>query len=91
MQPMIVLYIVDISYLLRLPIMEYAIGAAMNNDDSVPKITPSIIAKAKLLMLSPPRMNIHSNTTNVLSDVFMVRASVVFSESLKSENLSCLG
>ena len=69
---------------MRLPITRYAVGAAMNIDESVPIHTPRIIANEKLLMLSPPRMNIQSNTINVDSDVFNVRANVVLSESLKS-------
>ena len=53
----------------------------MNNEESVPKITPRIIANEKLRMLSPPKMKIASNTTNVLNDVLIVRASGVFKES----------
>ena len=37
----------------------------MNIEDNVPKITPKIIAKEKLRMLSPPNINIHNNTNNV--------------------------
>ena len=59
----------------------YAIGEATNRDDSVPMTTPRIIAKAKLRIESPPRMKIHSNTINVLKEVLMVRARVVFRES----------
>lgn len=63
----------------------------MNNEESVPKITPRIIANEKLRMLSPPKMKIASNTTNVLNDVLIVRASVVFKESLNNVYLSRLG
>lgn len=63
----------------------------MNNEESVPKITPRIIANEKLRMLSPPKMKIASNTTNVLNDVLIVRASVVFKESLNKVYLSRLG
>ena len=63
----------------------------MNNDESVPKITPRIIANEKLRMLSPPRIKIQSNTSKVLIDVLIVRARVVFNESLKRRALSCLG
>ncbi len=65
-------------------IMLYAIGDAMNSDDNVPITTPKIIANAKLRIESPPRMKIHSNTINVLNDVLIVRASVVFNESLNN-------
>lgn len=63
----------------------------MNNEDKVPNITPSIIANEKLRMLSPPSMKIHNRTSNVLNDVFNVRARVVFSEVLNSSILSRLG
>ena len=63
---------------MRLPITRYAVGAATNNDEQVPITTPRIIANAKLLMLSPPRMKIQSNTINVETDVLIVRARVVF-------------
>ena len=65
-------------------IMLYAIGDAMNSEDNVPITTPRIIANAKLRIESPPRMKIHSNTINVLNDVLIVRASVVFKESLNN-------
>lgn len=63
----------------------------MNNDDKVPNTTPRIIANEKLRMLSPPKIKIESNTTKVLTEVFIVRASVVFKESLNNEYLSRLG
>ena len=63
----------------------------MNNEESVPNTTPRIIANEKLRMLSPPRMKIASNTTKVLTEVFMVRASVVCKEELNKLNLSRLG
>ena len=49
------------------------------------------MGKDKLRIESPPRMKIHSNTIKVLSDVLMVRASVVFSESLNRGSLSRFG
>ena len=64
--------------------MLYAIGDAMNKEDKVPITTPRIIANANLRIDSPPRMKIHSNTINVLNDVLIVRASVVFKESLNN-------
>ena len=42
------------------------------------------IAKAKLRILSPPSTKIHNNTINVLNEVLMVRAKVVFNESLNN-------
>lgn len=68
-----------------------ATGAAMNNEESVPNTTPRIIANEKLLMLSPPRMKIQSRTINVLTDVLIVRARVVFNEILNSSYLSRFG
>lgn len=63
----------------------------MKIDDNVPKITPSIIAKEKLRMLSPPRTKIQSNTINVLTEVLIVRASVVFNDVLNKSNLLRFG
>ena len=63
----------------------------MNNDESVPNTTPRIIANEKLRMLSPPRMKIQSNTINVLIEVLIVRARVVFSERLNNSRLSRFG
>ena len=66
-------------------------GDATNSEDNVPHTTPRIIANAKLRMESPPRMKIHSSTINVLSEVLMVRAKVVFNESLNNWNLLRFG
>ena len=63
----------------------------MNKEDNVPITTPRIIANAKLRIESPPRMKIHSNTINVLNEVLIVRARVVFNESLNSCFLSRFG
>ena len=41
-----------------------------------PKNTPSIIANAKLRILSPPSINIDNNTINVENDVLIVRVNV---------------
>ena len=49
------------------------------------------MAKAKLRMLSPPKMKMLNNTINVLSDVLMVRANVVFNESLNKRAWSRFG
>ena len=56
----------------------------MKIEDNVPITTPKIIAKAKLRILSPPSTKIHNNTINVLNEVLMVRAKVVFNESLNN-------
>ena len=63
----------------------------MNNEESVPNTTPRIIANEKLRMLSPPRMKIQSNTINVLTEVLIVRARVVFNERLNNSRLSRFG
>jgi hypothetical protein len=54
----------------------------MKIDDNVPNTTPRIIANEKLRMLSPPRMQIQSNTSNVDVDVLMVRANVSLIDAL---------
>ena len=59
-----------------LPKVRKAMGAAMKIDESVPKITPRLMAKAKLWMLSPPKNKMQSNTISVENDVLMVRANV---------------
>ena len=56
----------------------------MNNEVNVPITTPRIIANAKLRILSPPNTKIHNNTINVLNEVLIVRAKVVFNESLNN-------
>ena len=61
----------------------------MKIEESVPKITPRIMAKAKLRMLAPPRMKIHSNTINVEIEVLTVRARVWLILSLNNDCLSC--
>ena len=61
----------------------------MNREDNVPITTPRIIANAKLRIESPPRMKIHSSTINVLNEVFIVRARVVFNESEGVTNIVC--
>ena len=54
----------------------------MKSEEQVPMTTPRIIANAKLRMLSPPRKKIQSNTMSVDTDVLIVRANVIFNESL---------
>ena len=56
----------------------------MKIDDRVPKITPRIMAKAKLRMLAPPRQKITASTMNVETEVLMVRFRVLFRELLNS-------
>ena len=56
----------------------------MKIEDNVPMYTPSIIANAKLRILSPPSMKIESNTINVENDVLIVRANVWLMESLNN-------
>ena len=55
----------------------------MKIEDNVPNTTPRIIANEKLRMLSPPRMKMQSNTSNVETEVLMVRAKVSLTEALK--------
>ena len=63
----------------------------MKSEEVVPINTPRIIANAKLRMLSPPKMNIQSNTMRVLTDVLMVRARVAFNDWLNTICLSRFG
>ena len=71
-----------------LPNVRKAMGAARKMEDSVPKITPRIIAKAKLRMLSPPKKKMQRRTSNVVAEVIIVRAKVSLSESLKRRSVS---
>ena len=74
-----------------LPKVRKAMGAAMKIDESVPKMTPRLMAKAKLWMLSPPKNKMQSNTISVENDVLMVRANVWLILSLNKLRKSCLG
>ena len=56
----------------------------MKIDDNVPKMTPKLMAKAKLRMLAPPMKKMQSNTSKVVPPVLMVRVSVSFIERLNS-------
>ena len=49
------------------------LGVAMKMELYVPTTTPIIKANTKPLMLSPPNKKMVSNTTNVESEVLMVR------------------
>ena len=62
----------------------------MKIDENVPKTIPSIIVNEKLRMLSPAKKKQIISTSNVAVPVLIVRASVWFSESLKSVHLSRL-
>ena len=75
---------------LRLSVFR-AIGAARKMDESVPKMTPRIIAKAKERMLSPPRKKMQRSTKRVVSDVMMVRHKVLFKDSLNRRRVSRVG
>jgi hypothetical protein len=54
------------------------LGVAMKIEEYVPTTTPTIKAKMKPLMLSPPIKKMVSNTTKVESDVLTVRLNVLF-------------
>lgn len=71
--------------------IKYAIGEATNKEENVPKITPSIIAKEKLRMESPPNIKMQSNTNRVLNEVFTVRDRVVFNDELNNSLYPRLG
>ena len=60
------------------------IGVAMKMELYVPTTTPTIKAKMKPLMLSPPNMKMVSNTTKVESEVLIVRLSVLFKAILNT-------
>ena len=59
-------------------------GEAMKMEESVPKTTPIVMAKANGWMLLPPKKRMTSNTISVENEVLMVRAKVWLMESLKS-------
>ena len=52
------------------------IGDATKIDEYVPINTPKIIAKENPLKISPPKINIENNASNVVTDVMIVRAKV---------------
>ena len=54
------------------------IGVAINTDEYVPTITPTIRANNKPLNESAPKANIANNTTKVVKDVFKVLLNVLF-------------
>ena len=57
--------------------VSYIIGDAMNNDEYVPTITPTIKANINPLIESPPNKKIDNNTTNVVIEVLMVLPNVL--------------
>ena len=63
----------------------------MNSVDSVPVITPNSIAKMNERIESPPRMKMHSSTSNVDADVIIVRVNVELSDLLTVVKKSCFG
>ena len=63
----------------------------MNTDEYTAKMIPSNIAKAKLLIESPPSVKIHKSTNIVLTVVLIVRVRVVFNESLMLIPMSLSG
>ena len=65
------------SFLLFLLIRSYTIGAAVNTDEYVPTPMPKSIAKANPRSISPPKIQMISNTNMVESEVFMVRPKVL--------------
>jgi hypothetical protein len=52
------------------------IGDAINNEEYVPTITPTIKANIKPLITSPPKIKITNNTKNVVKDVLIVLLNV---------------
>lgn len=57
-------------------------GVAMNNDEYVPTITPTIKAKMNPLIAAPPNMKMINNTMKVVIDVLIVRDNVEFNDLL---------
>ena len=57
-------------------------GDAIYQEESVPKMTPIVITKAKLKIEGPPKITRASNTRSVVPDVIVVRLNVAFSEWL---------
>ena len=66
-------------------------GAAKKIEESVPNITPRIIANANERMLSPPRKKMQRSTMSVVSEVITVRVSVLLNDSLKRRLVARLG
>ena len=58
------------------------LGVAIKIELYVPMTTPIIRAKINPLILSPPKLKMVNRTTNVESEVLMVRESVLFKASL---------
>ena len=54
------------------------LGVAIKIELYVPTTTPIIKAKINPLILSPPKLKIVNRTTNVESEVLIVRESVLF-------------
>ena len=60
-------------------------------EESVPKITPRIIANENERMLSPPRMKMLRSTMSVVTEVTNVRVRVLLNDSLKRRAVARLG
>lgn len=53
----------------------------MNNDENVPAKIPTSNANTNPRMVSPPKMKMASNTTNVEPDVLIERSNVLLTPS----------
>ena len=63
----------------------------MKIEHRVPMMTPRIMAKTKLRMVSPPRMKMQMSTSSVDTEVMMVRPRVELIDLLMVTPKSCLG
>ena len=54
------------------------IGGTINNEESVPKITPTVITMTKSKIMLPPKRTRAMRTDNVVTDVIKVLLRVVF-------------
>ena len=64
-------------------------GVAMQIDEYVPMIIPIRRANVNPRITSPPKMNMASNTKNIVSEVLIVRLSVALRASLITFSWSC--
>ena len=74
---LIIKFGLDYFFLVNFVVVSYIIGEAINNDEYVPTITPTIIANMNPLIESPPKMKIDNNTMSVVNEVLMVLPRVV--------------
>src|SRR5690606_38407245 len=61
--------------------VSYIIGEAINNDEYVPTIIPTIRANIKPLIDSPPKMKMANNTNKVASEVINVLLKVLLNDT----------